>query len=113
MILQKQQKSAELATFLHGCCGCPVPSTFIRAIKNNHFISWPGLTANLIAKHLPSSIITPKGHLRQEAQGLQSTKLVDTTSEYIKNIQRNIKKLRSTNKNSSLNANIKIFLHLL
>ena len=48
-------------------------STFIRAIKNNNYISWPGLTADLISKHLPKSLATAKGHLNQERQNLQST----------------------------------------
>ena len=37
VILRKQQKSSDLAKFLHGCCCTPVPSTFITAIKSNHF----------------------------------------------------------------------------
>ena len=94
VILQKQLKSKELAQFLHGCCGSPVISTFIQAIKNNHFLSWPGLTANLIKKHLTTRIATMKGHMRREAQHLQSTKKTSTT-EYIDNIKRNIKRLKS------------------
>ena len=39
VILQKQKKSKELAQFLHACCSSPVISTFINAIKNNHFLS--------------------------------------------------------------------------
>ena len=55
VILRKQQKHSDLAEFLHGCCCSPVPSTFIKAITNNHFITWPGLTPDLINKHLPPS----------------------------------------------------------
>ena len=68
----KPQKQSELAEFLHGCCGCPVKSTFITAIQNKHFVTWPGLTSDLIRKHLAPSQITSKGHMNQEKQGLQA-----------------------------------------
>ena len=97
VILRKQQKSADLAEFLHGCCCSPVSSTFITAIKNNHFLTWPGLTAQLIAKHLPRNRATAKGHIHQEAQGLQSTKKIDNDS-YIKTIRNNISRLTRGNK---------------
>ena len=38
----------ELATFYHRCLLCPVKTTLIKAIKNNHFSTWPGLTLSLI-----------------------------------------------------------------
>ena len=93
--LKKKQKISDLAEFLHGCCCAPVPSTFTRAIQNNQFVTWPGLTAQLINKHLPPSRATAKSHMHQEAQGLQSTKL-PTKDNYMKNIKRNIARLRGT-----------------
>ena len=36
-------------------------------------MSWPGLSANLISKHLPQSPFTVKGHLDQEKNNLCST----------------------------------------
>jgi len=53
----------------------------IQAIKNNNLITWPGLTVNLITKHLPKSIATTQGHLKSEKQGLQSTKKALTPKE--------------------------------
>ena len=73
LIMHKNTTKTELATYLHACCFSPVPNTFINAIKNGNFLSWPGLTANLISK-MPPSINTAKGHLNQEMAGLQSTK---------------------------------------
>ena len=67
----------DLATYLHAACFSPVPSTFVKAIKNNHFSTWPGLTADLINKILPKSIITDKGHLNQQRKNLQSTKSIE------------------------------------
>ena len=74
IIIKKKQPKATLAQYLHATCFSPVPSTFIKAIQNNNFITWPGLTTKLIQRHLPPSIATEKGHIRQEYSGLQSTK---------------------------------------
>jgi hypothetical protein len=95
VILHKQQKHSDLAGFLHGCCGSPVPSTFITAIKNNNFLTWPGLTATLIKKHLQANKSSAFGHLHQEAQGLQSTKPKDYEKEYIANVRKNIARLKA------------------
>ena len=74
VIIRKDKTKADLATYLHAACFSPTTDTFIKAIKNNHFITWPGLTQQLIQKHLPPSIDTAKGHIKQEFKGLQSTK---------------------------------------
>ena len=37
----------DLAAFLHACAFSPQYSTFLRAIRRNHFDSWPGLTTTL------------------------------------------------------------------
>ena len=81
VILQNNKRPAELAEFLHGCCGSPTKSTFLKAIKNNHFISWPGLTEALVEKHLGPCIATSKGHIHQEAKNLQSTKMKQKLEE--------------------------------
>jgi hypothetical protein len=39
-----------------------------------NYDNWPGLTAELIANHLPKSMATSKGHLRMQQKNLQSTK---------------------------------------
>ena len=74
VILQKKQYKVQLAQYLHATCLSPTPSTFIKAINNNHFISWQDLIANLIRKHLPKSIVILQGYMDTERQGLQSTK---------------------------------------
>jgi hypothetical protein len=66
----------DLAAFLHACAFSPQYSTFLRALRHNHFNSWPGLTTTLITKHLKKSLATSKGHLRMEQQQvIQSTKI--------------------------------------
>jgi hypothetical protein len=74
IIIRKDKPKLELAQWLHASCGSPSHSTFIKAIEKGNFISWPGLSTNLIKKHLPSSETTAKGHLNQERKNLQSTK---------------------------------------
>ena len=65
---------AELAEFLHAAAAHPVAQTWMAAIENNHCSAWPGLTPESMRKHLPKSHITPKGHMRQQRQGIRSTK---------------------------------------
>ena len=73
VIIRKATTAKDLALYFHAACFSPTKSTLLKAIKNNHFIGWPGLTSTLIQKHLPLTIPTIKGHLKQERQGLQST----------------------------------------
>ena len=72
--MRLDKTKSELAQFLHACSFSPTKSGFLKAIEKGNFHSWPGLTTDLIKKHLPPSIATLKGHLKQEQQGLQSTK---------------------------------------
>ena len=46
----------------------------LRAIANNQLDSFPGLTYDLINKHLPPSTATEKGHMIRTRQGLRSTR---------------------------------------
>ena len=43
----------DLAMYYHRAAFSPVPNTIITAINNGNFSTWPGLTAELISKHLP------------------------------------------------------------
>ena len=49
-------------------------STLLEAIKNNQLKSWPGLTVELIQKHLPPSSATARGHMARTRQGARSTR---------------------------------------
>jgi hypothetical protein len=64
----------DIATYLHKACFSPVPSTWIKAIDAGFFATWPGLTTDLINKHLPKSEATAKGHLRTARANQRSTK---------------------------------------
>ena len=63
-----------MAKFLHAACFAPTKTTFIKAVKNNHFLSWPGLEPELMSKHLEINESTIKGHMKRERSNLQSTK---------------------------------------
>eukprot|EP00804_Cyclotella_cryptica_P028195 CCRYP_011052-RA/>CCRYP_011052-RA protein AED:0.30 eAED:0.33 QI:0/0/0/1/0.5/0.33/3/0/617 len=56
---------AKLIQFLHQCAFSPPPSTWIKAINNNQFSSWPGLTADALRRYLPDSTATAKGHMKK------------------------------------------------
>jgi hypothetical protein len=67
----------DLINYLHAACFSPVKSTWIRAIKNGNFTSWPGLTEHAVEKHLSKSTSTTKGHLNQQRQNARTTKIKD------------------------------------
>jgi hypothetical protein len=82
VIIRKSQTKTDLAKYLHATCWSPSKSTFLNAINNGNFITWPGLTTKLIRGHLPESVATAKGHLDQEKKNLQSTKLGSNDTEH-------------------------------
>ena len=77
VILTKDKTKHELVNYLHACCFSPTKRTFLQAIKNGNFITWPGLTTELVSKHLITPLATAKGHLTQERKNLQSTKNIE------------------------------------
>ena len=54
--------------FYHSACFSPSKIIFIQAIKRNDFTSWSGLTAELVAKYLPKTEATVKGHIKQNSK---------------------------------------------
>ena len=54
--------------------GFPTQPTWLAAIKNDHYKTWPGLTASAAAKHFPESVETWRGHGRKIPMNLRSTK---------------------------------------
>ena len=57
----------DLVQFLHRACFSLIVDTWCKAIDAGYFTTCPGLTSNLVRKHLPTSIETAKGHLRYHA----------------------------------------------
>ena len=64
----------ELVRYLHAATGFPTKPTWIRAIQNKQFTSWPGLTVDAVRRHFPDADETHKGHGRRTPSGLRSTK---------------------------------------
>ena len=58
---------------MHAVCGFPAKSTWMEAIRNNHYVGWPLLTVNNVHNHYPETVETPRGHLNQRAAGICST----------------------------------------
>jgi hypothetical protein len=70
----EMKSQPELVQYLHASAGFPTKPTWLKAIKNKQFASWPGLTAKAVRRHFPDSDETHKGHGRRTPSGLQSTK---------------------------------------
>jgi hypothetical protein len=67
----------DLINYLHAACFSPIKSTWIKAINNGNFLSWPGLNEHTVEKHLSKSTSTAKGHLNQQRQNARTTKIKD------------------------------------
>jgi hypothetical protein len=58
----------------HAVAGFPLKETFIRAVCNKNYATWPKLTVQIIHKYMPDLDETAKGHLKGQHQGVRSTK---------------------------------------
>ena len=45
----------ELTRYYHAAAGFPTTSTWLAAIKNGHYKTWPGLDRTMTAKYFPES----------------------------------------------------------
>ena len=78
----RKKSKEDLPKHLYATCLSPPIPTFNKAINNNNFLTWPGLSSTLVSTHLPKSTFTFKGHMKLEKQDLQSTKnLTNSTAE--------------------------------
>jgi hypothetical protein len=69
----EQKSIQDTITYLHSCCFIPVPDTWLKAIQNGHFATWPSITVENVRKYLPKSDATSKGHMNQIRQNIRST----------------------------------------
>ena len=74
-VLETSSKE-ELAMYYHQTVCSPLKTTFLREIRNNQFSSFPGLTYNLIARHLPQSKATEQGNMIKLQQWIRSTRSI-------------------------------------
>ena len=73
-IIRRDKTKLELAQYLHACAFSPALSSFQKAIRKGHFLTWPGIRDINFEKTLIATVPAAKGHLDQERQNLQSTK---------------------------------------
>lgn len=78
MIIRKDKTKLDLAEYLHKCAFSPSLSTFQRAIRKGHFLTWPSIEDINFEKYIMNLLPTAKGHLDQERANLQSTKTVES-----------------------------------
>ncbi len=62
--------------YLHAAAGFPTKDSWVKTIKNGHYVLWPGLTAKAVGKNLPESVETQKGHMKKQRQNVRSTKQI-------------------------------------
>ena len=80
-IITKDKSKTDLARYLHATAFSPSLTTFIKAIKNENFITWTGIDTLNFATLLGTTKATELGHLDQERANLQSTQHQDEKNE--------------------------------
>jgi hypothetical protein len=60
--------------YLHATAGFPTKDSWIKAIQNGNYTTWPGITAEVVNKHFPESIETQKGHMKKQRKKVKLTK---------------------------------------
>ena len=64
----------ELIQYLHATLGSPTEATWLLAIKNNHFTTWPLITQQHVRTYFRRTTATALGHMDQCRQNVRSTK---------------------------------------
>ena len=64
----------DIVKYLHCVAESPAPATWCDAIDNKHYATWNELTSQMVRKHLPKSLATTKGYMKQIQHNLRSTK---------------------------------------
>ncbi len=69
----------ESLRYYHALAGFTTKPTWVKAIRNKQFASWPGLAVDAVKRHYTDYEETPKGHGRKTLSGLRSTKQTTPT----------------------------------
>ena len=64
----------DLVLYYYHTCFFPTKTTWLKVIKNNFFLTWPGLTVKLVMKYLPKHVFTAKDSLLQFCKGVRYKK---------------------------------------
>ena len=73
-ITTRYKTKTELIQYLHACCFSLTERTFLKATKNENFLTWPGLNNQKLLKHMPPSFVPSQRHMYQDRQKKLSTK---------------------------------------
>jgi hypothetical protein len=63
--IQRLRTKEQLVEYLHQAAGHPVKKTWLAAITAGEYATWPGLTYELVSKHLTNTEETAMGHLHK------------------------------------------------
>jgi len=66
--------------------GFPTKTSWLKAIHNGNYLSWPLINVKNVAKYFPESEETQKGHMRGQCQGVCSTRMTKPTEDIPTNI---------------------------
>jgi hypothetical protein len=77
----KLKTQPKLVQYYHAAAGFPTKPSWLKAIKNKQYASWPGLTWEVANKHYSESEETLKGHCRKTKSGLRSTKMTTASDD--------------------------------
>jgi hypothetical protein len=67
------RNTGALVNYLHKTLFSPSKYALLRAVKDGHLITWPGLTEDAIHKHLNLMPATAMGRTNQRRQNIRST----------------------------------------
>jgi hypothetical protein len=75
------RNTGEVLNYLHKAMFSPTKSALLQAVKNDHLITWPGLTEQAINKHLKLTPDTAMGRMNQRFYNIRSTSKNPITSD--------------------------------
>ena len=64
-MIESKSTKRDLVRFFHVCCFFPVISTWIVAMHNENYASYPGLSSTLLARYLHVELPTSQGHMHK------------------------------------------------
>jgi hypothetical protein len=67
------RNTGALVSYLHNAMFSPPKSALLKAVKQGHLATWPGLTEDAINTHLKFTPVTAMGHMNQKRQNICST----------------------------------------
>jgi hypothetical protein len=78
MAHQLEAHQQALVHYLHKALFSPTKAAMLKAFKDGHLITWPGLTEHVINKHLKLTPATTIVHMNQRRQNVQLTSKAPT-----------------------------------